>query len=315
LTTAASTGWFRQRALGWATRRQGIDPVPVTLKRRRIYILPTRQGLVYGVSVLAMLLASLNYNNNLGLLLTFLLAGVGLAALYRAQHNLAGLTVHVRPAPPAFVGGELRFPVLLRHDGRRRFAIDGAGSVVNVPGGRGVSIPVTQTARRRGRQSLRRFSLSTTFPLGLFRAWVWIQTDTAAVVWPRPATIPARPASAAVAGNSAGGAADGNDDFTGLRAWREGDPIRHVDWNALARGHGLLTKQFAAGPPALDHYDLDVLGDLPLETALSRLTRGILDADADGVHYSLHVGTRTLGPGSGTVHKECCLMALALYNP
>jgi uncharacterized protein (DUF58 family) len=315
LAAASAKSWFSQRVVAWAARRQGIDPVPVTLQRRRIYILPTRQGLLYAVSVLAMLLASLNYNNNLGLLLTFLLAGVGLVALYRSQHNLAGLVVHVRPAPPVFAGDELCFPVQLRHDGRHRYAIGAPGTFVDVPGGRGTTIRIGQKTRHRGSCALRRFSLSTTFPLGLFRAWVWIDSDIHSVVWPRPAAIAAQPAPVPAAESASGTLADGDDDFAGLRAWREGDPIRHVDWNALARGRGLMTKQFAGGPPALDHYDLDALSGLPLETALSRLARSVLDADAEGARYSLRVGDRTLGPDSGTVHKERCLMALALYGP
>ncbi|HET6725568.1 MAG TPA: DUF58 domain-containing protein, partial [Gammaproteobacteria bacterium] len=241
--------WLRRRAVRWAARRQGVDPSPVTLHRRRIYILPTAQGLLYALSVFAMLLASLNYNNNLGLLLTFLLAGIGIAALYRCQHNLAGLVVHVQPASPAFAGERLEFPVLLHHGGQHRFSISGAiggiATPVDVPAGRGVMTRISQRTHRRGRQPLKRFSLSTTFPLGLFRAWVWIEHDIAGLAWPRPAESPAATGRAPAAADAAAGAyVEGDDDFAGLRAWREGDPIRRVDWHAMARGRGLLTKQF-----------------------------------------------------------------------
>ncbi|HET6655732.1 MAG TPA: DUF58 domain-containing protein [Gammaproteobacteria bacterium] len=306
--------WLRRRAVTWAARRQGIDPVPVTLHRRRIYILPTGQGVLYAISVFAMLLASLNYNNNLGLLLTFLLAGIGVAAMYRCQHNLAWLVVHVQPALPTFAGQELRFPVLLHHDGHHRFAISGDTGVVDVPGGRGAMTHVAQPTGRRGRQPLKRFSLSSTFPLGLFRAWVWIDADIAGLAWPRPSATPAATATAPTTGAAAGESAEGDDDFAGLRAWREGDPIRRVDWHAVARGRGLMTKQFSAGPPALDYYDLDALAHLPLEEALSRLTRSVIDADAAGSTYGLRLDGQTFGPDTGAAHRERCLTALALYG-
>ncbi|HET6726112.1 MAG TPA: DUF58 domain-containing protein, partial [Gammaproteobacteria bacterium] len=158
-------------------------------------------------------------------------------------------------------------------------------------------------------------SLSTTFPLGLFRAWVWIEHDIVGLVWPRPAEMPAATGRAPAAADAAAGDyVEGDDDFAGLRAWREGDPIRRVDWHAMARGRGLLTKQFTAGPPALDYYDIDALADLPLEEALSRLTRSVVDAAASGASYGLRLGGQTWGPDSGAAHRERCLTALALYE-
>lgn len=315
MATAAPIPGLKRRFAAWALRRQGPDAVPVTLNRRRVYILPTRQGLLYALAVFVMLLASLNYNNNLGLLLTFLLAGLAIAAMYRCQRNLVGITVHLYPPPPVFTGETLYFPLLLHHDGRqRRFAISGATEVLDIPPGQSVTTHIAQPTSHRGRQRLQRFSLATTFPLGLFRAWAWIDADVDGTAYPAPAAQPA-PSVPATGGDPATGSGthDG-DDFSGLRAWREGDSIRHVDWHALARGRGLLTKQFGAMPPALRHYDLGALAAVPLETALSRLARSILDADAEGAGYSLKLGSQFIPPASGAAHRERCLNALAVYD-
>lgn len=316
MATASPALRLKRRFAAWAAHRQGIDPIPVTLDRRRVYILPTRQGLLYALAVFVMLLASLNYNNNLGLLLTFLLAGVAIAAMHRCQRNLVGITIHLYPPAPVFAGETLYFPVLLRHAGRqRRFAVSGAADVVDIPPGQSVTAHLAQPARRRGRQPLARFSLATTFPLGLFRAWTWIDADISGIAYPVPAARPAP--SGANAGDSetatGSGSRDG-DDFAGLRAWREGDSIKHIDWHALARGRGLLTKQFGAAPPVLRHYDLAALAAVPLETALSRIARSVLDADAEGAGYSLKLGDRVLGPASGAAHRERCLVELAIYG-
>jgi uncharacterized protein (DUF58 family) len=299
----------------WAARRQGVDPIPVMLLRRRVYILPTAQGALFALSVFAMLLASLNYNNNLGLLLAFLLAGIGLAAMYRAQRNLAGIIVHVQPPPPVFAGDRLRFPIVLHHNGHHRFAIDGADEPVNVPAGRTVIATLEQATRRRGRQHLARFSLFTTFPLGLFRAWVWVDADVTGLAWPKLAAeaAPTAPGTG-VGATEAGSKVEGDDDFAGLRAFREGDPLRRVDWHAVARGRGLMTKHFTAAPPSLEWYDIEALAGLPIESALSRLARSITDAEAAGANYGLKIGARALGPDRGTAHRDRCLAALALYG-
>ena len=40
----ASRGYLEARFRAWVRRRQGEDQLPLTLERRRIYILPTRAG-------------------------------------------------------------------------------------------------------------------------------------------------------------------------------------------------------------------------------------------------------------------------------
>lgn len=307
--------WLKQQALAWARRRQGVDVNPLTLHRRRIYILPTRHGVLFAFSLLAMLLASLNYNNNLGLLFTFVLAGVGITALFQCQHNLAGLVVHVSPAAATFAGLDLLYPVVLQHPQRACTAIDGGNVPVTVHAGQYETTHITQKAIHRGRQRMARFSLSTTFPLGLFRAWVWIEVDVATLVWPQPATAAVTANSTGSNGATTGSNQRGDDDFAGLRRWQYGDSIRHVDWHALARNQGLMTKQFTSTAAPPQHFNLDTLRELPLELALSRLTRSILDADARACHYGLTIKGETLGPASGPVHRDRCLTALALHKP
>ena len=50
-----------------------------TLTQRNVYILPTRPGFTLGATLLVLLVASINYQLNLGYLLTFLLAEIGRA--------------------------------------------------------------------------------------------------------------------------------------------------------------------------------------------------------------------------------------------
>ena len=66
-----------ERVRSWAQKRQGTDPATTTLRPGRVYILPTGVGLVFGLMAFAMLLGSMNYNNNLSFVLTFFLIGIG----------------------------------------------------------------------------------------------------------------------------------------------------------------------------------------------------------------------------------------------
>ncbi len=57
----------------------------------------------------------MNYNNNLGLGLTFLLVSLGLVTMHHCHGTLAGVRLRLLEAVPGFAGGDVRFRLLLEH--------------------------------------------------------------------------------------------------------------------------------------------------------------------------------------------------------
>jgi len=86
----------------WARRRQGPDGDFVELHPGRVYILPTRSGLVFGLVFFTMLLGALNYSNNMGFALAFVLTAVAVISIHHCQRNLAGLRLSVSGCAPVF---------------------------------------------------------------------------------------------------------------------------------------------------------------------------------------------------------------------
>ena len=84
------------------------------LSQRNIYIVPTRAGLFFGVTLMVLLIASINYQLNLGYALTFLLAGSALASMHMTHNSLRGLTLHARPPSPVFAGDRATLEVARR---------------------------------------------------------------------------------------------------------------------------------------------------------------------------------------------------------
>ena len=78
-------------------------------RTRRLYILPTRYGLLYACMLLAMIAGAINYTLSLGFALAFLLAGMGLVAMLQAWRNLAGLDFAFSRASPVFAGQDAVF--------------------------------------------------------------------------------------------------------------------------------------------------------------------------------------------------------------
>src|SRR5688500_12875180 len=115
LRYAMKTWWrnLRRRAAGWVTPREP-ETLPVTLGRRRIYVLPTRFGLFFALLLLAMGLGALNYNNNPALLLMLLLAGAAHTSLLAAHLQLSGLGFNAIGAEPVSAGTPLMVRVHAR---------------------------------------------------------------------------------------------------------------------------------------------------------------------------------------------------------
>ncbi len=110
-------GLLQRIARDWIRRRQGPDTGAVTLRRGRIYILPTGLGAAFGIMLFAMLLGSLNYANNMGLALTFMLAALGVVAMHACHRNLETLVARGAGAEPPFAGGDAVFRIALANPG------------------------------------------------------------------------------------------------------------------------------------------------------------------------------------------------------
>lgn len=307
-------------ARDWAWRRQGPDSSPVTLARQRIYILPTGQGLVFALLLLGMLLGAMNYNNNLGFGVTFLLAGLALVSMYHCHANLQGLEIATGHCEPVFAGQQAHPAVRLQNSGagsRYGLALLLNGQQQTLqdldPGATCDGI-FTIDAPRRGRIVIDRFSVASRFPFGLFRTWAWLHMPLECIVYPRPAeNAPPPPISY----TDTGGAQQdgpGDDDFAGLRDYRAGDSPRHIAWKAFARRQELLVRQFA-GTRVIKH--VFALEDVPatgLEHRLAILCRWILDAHAAGEAFGIRLPGVQESPAVGASHLHRCLRHLALFG-
>lgn len=311
---------MRQRfSLARFVRGPGPETGPVLLDRRRVYILPTRQGLLLGAVLIAILLGAINYDNALAFALAFLLTGLCLVSILHTWHNLQGLRVEAGRCPPVFAGGEARFPVGLGNEaGHLRPALalvlpDGTETVLDLPPGLQWTT-LSRPAPRRGRLALGRFRMATRFPLGLFRAWSPLELAASCLVYPAPSPPAPLPPGQFAATGSGGERGQGHDDFTALRPYLNGDSLRHVHWKAVARGQGMHIKQFAGEAPQELWLAWELLPGLATEERLSRLCRWVLEADAAGLAYGLRLPERTIPPGSGPAQRLCCLEALALHG-
>lgn len=305
----------------WVAKRHPWTPGPITVKRQRIYILPTRYGVLYGAMLIVMLLGAMNYSNSMAFAICFLLLGLALVSMYHTHQNLLGLEIASAGAVPVFCGQTALFRLRLSNPGslhRQSIQVehpDGGSDNHHIPGNDHVMATLRIRSPHRGWLQAPRFVISTTQPLGLFRAWTWLPLQMRCLVYPAPAAH-APPAEGGLPDMSGDRERpnQGTDDFQGLRGYQLGDSYRHIAWRVVAREQGLVTKQFAELAGAECWVDFDRLAPRDEEDRLRILCRQILELDRRGDRYGLRLPATTIAPGHGADHRRRCLGVLALHG-
>jgi len=306
-----------RRRLQALERPRAPERLPLRIGRRRIYVLPTRFGLFYGLLVLAMVLGALNYNNNPALMLALLLGASGLASLIASHLQLSGLQVDALSAEPVAAGEPLWLRLALStRDGRRRRGLRGdlddaiAWTGTGEDGNAELALPVP--TQRRGWLDPGRLRLSTTQPLGLARAWTRVWPQQPLLVYPRAESHPPPlPDSGSDAQHSR--VHPLGEEPHQLRPYRTGDAPRSIAWKHSARRDSLVVREYERALQQDVVLDWAMLRALPYEARISRMAAWVDLAEREGRRYRLRLpGQPDTGPGRGPEHHHACLRALAL---
>ncbi len=310
---------LRQTISQWIFRAHVPETPPVTLVQRRIFILPTRHGYFFAVTLLLLLVASINYSLSLGFVLTFLLGGMGGVAMLHTWRNLAHLRLRPGRCEPVFAGQTANFVITVETPSQTRFSIAARRTeeepvYVDVTAREVASLVMPLAPTRRGIARCGRVEVFTRYPLGIFHAWSYVDFDLAVLVYPRPDPDAGSPPAQSRSESEEGIPIAGDEDFNMLRAYRAGDPPRQIAWKALAREQELLTKEFSATASSELWLDWDEAAAADVEARLSILCHWVLQADSFGQAYGLRLPGVSIPPAHGEAHRARCLEALALFG-
>ena len=295
-----------------------------TLTQRNLYILPTLAGWSFGFTLLVMLLASINYQLNLGYALTFLLGGAALVSMHQTHGNLRRLVLRVKAPAPVFAGEAATLEVVVDNPGGERHGV-GLGlydahrqgmAFCDVPAQGSTLLKLRFTPTLRGRHGLPTLLVETHFPLGLFRAWTVWRPAAQALVYPAPEL----PAHTLPPGQPSGGGelqarSGSGGEFEGVRAYRRGDPLRQIVWKKVARTGELVSRDTSASAAQSLMLDYAAAGADGIEPRLSRLAAWVLAAEHLGQSYALKLPGRELPPAGGEAQRRDALEALAMWQP
>ena len=314
---------LRARFQRWFQSRLPLSD-SIALTQRNVYILPTWPGFMLGATLLVLLVASINYQLNLGYLLTFLLAGSAVVGMHVCHGTLRGLTLNLVAPDAQYSGASTVIGINLVSEKRSvrhgiAMSVMGVGKETHhwvwadVPAQGSCTVHVAFKPERRGLHPVPTLTAETRFPLGTFRVWTVWRPAAQVLVYPAPEPHPPPlPAGTPRAGGATGTHLHATGEYDGVRAYRRGDPLKLVVWKKAAKADELVSRDAQQAQQFELWLDFAHTGISSPEAKLSRLCAWVLEADKRGLDYGLRLPGLEVKASCGLAHKKRCLEALAL---
>ncbi|MBT0587311.1 DUF58 domain-containing protein [Alteromonas oceanisediminis] len=299
------------------------------LTMRSIFILPSRFGWMFLLLCVGLFILGTNYQNNIMLLLCYLLVAIFLINLHASYWNFARLDISIDPIASGYAGEQS--PLQLRiHPTNAKQAAVGKLQIANFNQPQSLSIDLipqqpgnpTQVCQlsvdlpKRGVFQFPRITLSSFYPLGLYRCWTHLDFDREIVVYPTPLPCTLQLHQTGVDNEDASGLTTvvGHDDFAGLTPYVVGDSLNRIAWKQVAKQQNWVSKSFDSHHAVTGWLVLPTVSTEQLETALSKLAFQINQCTREGIQFGLLLGRQRIAPASGDQHRHACLRALAEFR-
>lgn len=336
------------------------------LNHRNIFIFPAKFGLLFLSLCVLLFLLGTNYQNNLMLLMCYFLLALFLVNLLASYINFARIDLQIGKCPEVFVGDNLHIPLWLNANNDGNYHVTSATKGLlhfkfqanNQQSTKETKtqhdqqntqvdadaftnpINLSEKCHQRGKLTLSRVTVESVYPLGLYRCWTHLAFTHQITVFPKP--IPCEIRLHVSEHNSAKKSGDianeqtGHDDFSHLKAYQQGEPLNHVAWKQLAKGRGMVSKQFSSignhigwlklslkytnktlSHPSIElEIPLDKTGsdNAALDKELGELCYQVIELSRIQRTFGLDLGVQCIAPNSGVGHRLTCLHALAYFT-
>jgi uncharacterized protein (DUF58 family) len=302
----------------WADLREWFRPP------RRLRF--TRAGAFFTAGVVALGFATLNTGNNLLYLLLGALLGLIVVSGWLSEQairhiRIARRTHHGVAGEPLTISYEV-------HNGKRhlptialelREADAAITAFVPMVAARKSALARTQVVfPRRGVYRLHRFTLSTTFPFGLFVKERDVVFPGTIVIWPRSNLRVREARKGGVRARRSGAEqpsaiAGGRGDYRSLRPYQSGDDPRDVHWRSTARFAEPVVREYERDAAETLWLAVELRGpeseaaENAIEIAASLAARAVARAE----RVALITNDIIIDPGTGGPQLERILDALA----
>ena len=341
--------FFKKNLERWLAKRIPCDREH-QLNSRNIMIYPTRFGLAYLGFVILVFLLGTNYQNNIILLLSYLLASLFISVMLHSFYNFSTLRFYSVAEQQGFAEAVLYFPIKImadktHYDLNLHFTDGSLNSQTQHvsqchQGNFEVKLPYKTLSR--GTHHLGRVTIFSEYSLGIFKSKTVLDFGHHALVYPKPKRLVAgqyqlsSQADEPSKDNYQTVNTAGTDDFSELKSFVRGESRARTAWKQLAKGQGHFSKHYQASQGELQWLKLSEMPSSDIEGKLAYLCFLIVELSATNQNFGLDLSSNVtpmsnsrptpastdtlsniptkIAPNSGASHQQDCLTALALYS-
>lgn len=278
-----------------------------TLRQRALFVFPTPFGFAVLALVVLLYILGTNYQNNLVILLGYLLLVLCLATILLAFFNLHHLTVQAQQSPADVCAGhDIQLLLQLKRATSQPQALYIGWHNQPMALVSGDSHLLHLAAPQRGYYQIPRLKLQSVYPFGLVRCWSYVRLDCWYWVFPMPQLSPfSTQQDAENSGN--------REEWSGQRQYQPGDASRQLDWKRYSRQQQLLVHQYSAvSQPTAELWLSPDPRIENLEAQLSDLTARAQLFEQRAQPFGLRLARREVPIGVGPAHLRQVLQELAL---
>jgi uncharacterized protein (DUF58 family) len=273
--------------------------------------------------VLLFLLAT-NYQNNVIMLLSYLMASLFITTMMHSFYNFSGITLTSDKESAGYATQTISIPVKVSAANIRsdlNFCFDDQ-QIFHLPQTfeNGETVYVSCYYEKRGVYHPGRLKVWSEYTLGLFVTWTRIDFEHQCTVYPEAVTLKNSQRNFnddtkinSLLESSFLDKKPGTDDFFELKAHVAGEPFSRIAWKQFARGQGLLTKHYHQQEGAIGWLKLSDMPNHGLEKQLQYLCFLVNEYNHGAQIFGLDLGHNKINPAQGEQHLKQCLEALAMF--
>lgn len=332
------TSFFHHHFERWLARRIPSKRVH-HLNSKNIMIYPTPFGLGYLVFIILLFLLGTNYQNNIILLFSYLLASLFISVMLHSFYNFSQLQFYSNKTQQGYAGDDINFPIFLTAD-KTHYDINihftqpklkaHVERVTQCSQGT-IEIKLPYKPTERGLFPLGRVTVFSEYSFGLFKSKTVLDFGHEVIVYPKPISLmagqyqfSAQPEDTNIESYQSNNIS-GTDDFFELKTFVKGESRARTAWKQLAKGQGHYSKHYQASQGQLQWLSLEDMPSNDIETKLGYLSFLVDELSGTNQNFGLLLSPNNakstsnmrpdnIEPNSGLEHQQACLTALALYS-
>lgn len=287
------------------------------------FILPSSFGWAVITIVLFLFILGTNYQNNIVLGMSYFFIALGLLSLFHSYAFFTQHTIEFLPFEAEFANREIQLKCWLISQkkylgGEINLSTYGKSKRCSLDHEKDrqlIQLPLTKLCR--GLHDCERVKVETLYGFGMFRCWSYLKPKHKILVYPAIQKAPIRLHRHLDEDESEYDSANNrvaSDNLQGIRSFIDTDPLHHVSWKHVAKGQGLMTKDYTQSAGLSGWIRLSDFGSGDEEMGLRVLSYQAQQLYKDNAEFGIDLGVTKILPQTGFEHLQNCLYRLATHR-